>query len=100
MNKNIKKALVYLLNEEVIVTSWGISNINIEDTSIGFEVSGFIYQGKVQVSLYNDDGYKINFDTGESVICSIEELTKTLDSKIERTENYESCLREWMDCKE
>ena len=49
MNKKIKKALVCLLNEEAIVISWGITNLNINDTSFVFEVSGFLFQGKVEV---------------------------------------------------
>lgn len=98
MNKNIKKALVSLLNKEVKVASWGITNIHIFDTSFDFEVSGFIYNGKVQVKLV-DDSYKIYFDTGETINCSLDDLVKTLDSKIEKTDNYESLLQEWLGCK-
>ena len=51
MNEKIKKALVCLLNEEVIVTSWGVTNLNINDTSFMFEVSGFLFQGKLLMLL-------------------------------------------------
>lgn len=95
MNEKIKNALVYLLNEEVKVASWGITNINITDTTIDFEVSGFIYQGKVQV-MSIDNGYEINFDTGDSINCSLDDLAETIDLKIERTENYESLLQDWL----
>ncbi len=97
MNENIKKALVCLLDEEVIVASWGITNINVSDTSLDFEVSGFIYKGKVQVKPI-DDSYKICFDTGECINCSLDDLAKTLDSKIEKTDSYESLLQEWLGC--
>ena len=96
MNIKIKKALVSLLNEEVMVASWGITNTKITDTSIEFEVSGFIYQGKIQLKPL-DDSYNILFDTGESINCSLNDLVKTLDYKIEKTDNYESFLKEWLE---
>lgn len=96
MNDKIKKALVSLLNEDIIVTSWGITNIIINDTSVGFEVSGFLYKGKVK--LYPcESGYSIKLENADTVQCSLEELIRTLDTKIERSENYECRLQEWLD---
>ena len=96
MNDKIKKALVSLINEEIVVTSWGITNIIINDTSVGFEVSGFLYKGKVELSIC-ESGYSIKLDNADIIQCSLEELVRTLDTKIERSENYESQLREWLD---
>ena len=95
MNKKIKKALVCLLNEEAIVISWGITNININDTSFVFEVSGFLFQGKVEV-IPCESGYSIKLNNAEITKCSLEELVSTLDSKIEKMDNYESQLQEWL----
>lgn len=95
MNEKIKKALVCLLNEEVIVTSWGVTNLNINDTSFMFEVSGFLFQGKVEV-IPCESEYSIKLDNAEITKCSLEELVSTLDSKIERVDNYESQLQEWL----
>lgn len=39
MNKNAKKALICLLQEEDKVSSWGISKINIGENSISFNVA-------------------------------------------------------------
>lgn len=95
MNEKIKKALVCLLNEEVIVTSWGVTNLNISDTSFVFEVSGFLFQGKVEV-IPCKSGYSIKLGNAKITKCSLEELVNTLDSKIERVDNYESQLQEWL----
>lgn len=95
MNKKIKIALVCLLNEEAIVISWGITNLNINDTSFVFEVSGFLFQGKVEV-IPCESGYSIKLNNAEITKCSLEELVSTLDSKIEKMDNYESQLQEWL----
>ena len=98
MNEKIKKALVYLLNEEIVVTSWGITNININDTSVRFEVSGFLYKGKVELTPC-ESRYIIKLDNAENIHCQLEELVRTLDTKIERGESYESQLQEWLSSK-
>ena len=98
MNEKIKKALVYLLNEDIVVTSWGITNININDTSVRFEVSGFLYKGKVELTPC-ESGYFIKLDNTENIHCQLEELVRTLDTKIERGESYESQLQEWLSSK-
>ena len=51
MNEKIKKTLIILLNDELIVASWGISNITINESYFEFIVSGIIYQGKVSISI-------------------------------------------------
>jgi len=38
MNEKTKKALISLLNEEVTVASWGITNLAIKDTCFEFFV--------------------------------------------------------------
>lgn len=98
MDEKIKKALVCLLNEEVIVSSWGVTNLNINDMSFMFEVSGFLFQGKVEV-IPCESGYSIKLNNAEITKCSLEELVRTLDSKIERVDNYESLLQKWLDSK-
>lgn len=98
MDEKIKKALVCLLNEEVIVSSWGVTNLNINDISFMFEVSGFLFQGKVEV-IPCESGYSIKLNNAEITKCSLEELVRTLDSKIERVDNYESLLQKWLDSK-
>lgn len=47
--ENVRKLLLSLLKDEVIVASWGISNINISQTQLSLSVSGFKYQGRVTI---------------------------------------------------
>lgn len=84
-----------MLREEVIVGSWGITNINVEETYIEFHVCGFLYQGKVRLTLF-EHGYRINLDNGTLFDCSLDELVKTLDSIIEWSSDYESNLINWL----
>ena len=95
MNENIKRALVCLLNEKVIVTSWGINNISIKETSIEFDVCGFLYQGRVKV-IPIKSGYRIIVCNDDFFDCSLDELVRTLDSKIEKSDNYEADLQDWL----
>lgn len=91
MNEKIKKALITLLNEEVIVASWGISNMFFKEASFEFHVEGLIYQGRVVISLHDSD-YRLNFDNGQRIDCSINELVNTLDTSIERDIEYTAKL--------
>lgn len=95
MNKNVRNAVSCLLKEEHIVSSWGISNISIEDSSIHFSVDGFIYQGNVCIKC-NNDYYEILFDDGKTIRCSVQELTDVLDTAIEKNENYFHNLKTWI----
>lgn len=95
MNKNIKKALICLLQEEEKVSSWGICKINIDENSINFNVDGFLYKGSVSIKC-NETYYEIHFEHREIIHCSdVGELTDILDSNIEKTENYQQDLEKW-----
>lgn len=94
MNIKIKQALVSLLSKEDIVSSWGITNISIEETSIRFNVEGLIYVGSICIR-YNQPSYEIAFDDGRLIKCSLNELANVLDACIERTENYIRDLEKW-----
>lgn len=87
MDVNIKKALVILLNEEVIVSSWGLSNIFITGTSIRFHVDGFVYKGEIRIGC-GDLSYHVTFDNGRIIHCSLHELLSVLDSNIEKNDDY------------
>ena len=96
MNEKIKKALIILLNDELTVASWGISNITINESYFEFMVSGFIYQGKVSISIKNSN-YLITFENGYSEECNIDNLVHYLDAtlkKIADNDNAVLILRE------
>lgn len=96
MNEKIRTALISLLNEEVIVASWGFSSLTIKDTSFEFFVSGFIYQGKVTVAV-QESGYLISLDNGRVFKCAVNNLVKCLDSIIEKTFEYDAKIIEWIE---
>lgn len=96
MNNKIKNALIALLNDEVTVASWGISNITIKESSFEFMVSGFVYQGKVSVSIHNSV-YLVTLDNGCSEECDLDNLVQYLDSIIEKTPNYDIAVLKWLE---
>lgn len=96
MNKNVKKALVCLLKEEEKVSSWGISNINIDESSINFNVDGFLYKGLISIKC-DETNYEIHFERGKKIRCSdATELTDILDSNIEKTDDYQHDIEKWL----
>ena len=96
MNSKIKQALVILLNEEVRIASWGLSNISITETSIMFDVDGFIYSGRIIIKSCKKTSYQITFNDGSTETCSLRNLVNVLDSKIEITANYLQKLPQWL----
>lgn len=95
MNKNVIKAIIYLLKEEEKVLSWGMTNISIKGSSIHFDVDGFIYQGHIIIKC-DEMYYEIQLEDGKKIRCLDVELTDILDSNIERTENYQQDLEKWL----
>lgn len=96
MNEKLKKALICLLQEEDKVSSWGICKINIDESSINFNVDGFLYKGCVSIKC-GETCYEIHFENKKIIRCSdAGELTDILDSHIEKTENYQKDLENWL----
>lgn len=96
MNSNLKEALICLLKEKEKVSSWGISNISIDESSINFNVDGFLYKGCVSIRC-DETFYEIHLERGKKLKClNAVELTDILDSNIEKTENYQQDLESWL----
>lgn len=96
MNINVKKALICLLQEEEKVSSWGIYKINIDESSINFNVDGFLYKGCISIKC-DETNYEIHFEHGKIIRCSdAGKLTDILDSNIEKTEDYQQDLENWL----
>lgn len=97
MDKNLKKVLICLLSEEEKVSSWGISNITIDESQINFNVDGFLYKGRISIR-YDETYYEISFERDNKTIKCLEaaELTDILDSNIEKTDNYQHDLEKWL----
>lgn len=95
MDVAIKRAIVSILNNKDIVESWGISNVAVNTTSFSFNVSGFAYQGFVEVRC-SDSSYHVRFGNGVAVICDLSGLIETLDDVIEKTPDYIDALEDWV----
>lgn len=96
MSDTIRKAILVLLNEELIVTSWGITQILVRNSSISFNVAGLLYQGKVTISTI-ESKYSIRFSNGNVMETSLDKLVSDLDRYIEKDPRYEERLKRWLD---
>ena len=85
LSNSIRQALLTLLNQNIIVASWGLSNICIKES---FFVEGFKYKGSVVISEFND-GYKVIMNK-HTLFCKLDSLVINLDEFIEKTTNYEN----------
>lgn len=96
MNNKVKLAVATLLKKEVIVATWGIYNIAINDSSIEFSVQGFNYCGSVKIEPQNELYYCIKLNNGDIYKCNITELIEVLDNIIEKTTDYDKKLERWI----
>ena len=54
LKQPLSSFLRYSLNYQVIMTSWGISDILIEEKQVSFLVTGFNYCGKILIRVEED----------------------------------------------
>ncbi len=97
LSKGIRSLLVTFLNDSVIIASWGITDIKIEDNKLSFKVDGLIYQGAV-VIIEQDCNYLVIMEDCE-FSSNLDILVNALDEKIEKTENYTDDLINWIENK-
>lgn len=94
LTRGIKRLLVAFIDESVIVTSWGITNIRIDNEMIEFNVSGLLYKGSVTIKDF-DSSYIIIMSDCEFT-SNLESIVGVLDRKIERSDNYTADLIDWL----
>ena len=82
-----------LLEQQVIVYSWGITKIKYTNCTLQFNVSGYKYIGKVALAI-NQNTISITLYKPKRVIQGVqpEKLVNTLDLLIERTEDYKQSV--------
>ena len=90
LSNSIRQALLTLLNQNIIVASWGLSNICIKESYICFSV-----EGSVVISEFND-GYKVIMNK-HTLFCKLDSLVINLDEFIEKTTNYENRIDALLD---
>lgn len=94
LTRGIKRLLVAFIDESVIVTSWGITNIRIGNEMIEFNVSGLLYKGSVTIKDF-DSFYNIKMSDCEFT-SNLESIVGILDRKIEMSDNYTADLIDWL----
>ena len=52
ISKEMREILIELLTNNIVVTSWGITHLNISDAEISFEVDGFKYKDNSKIAIY------------------------------------------------
>ena len=90
----------------VMMMSWGCRGFtNFGNKGLLFRVSGFKHKGYVLITLAFDDTYTIHLltiqcevvKTIENVYC--DELTRRIDSEVEKVDNYEQKVKQTYDWK-
>lgn len=94
MKEELKQLILVLLADKIKVTSWGITNIITSDSSIEFNVSGFLYQGKVKIDALLES--YIIYINGDTIKCKLEEIVGILDGRIEKSSNYIEDIMKWI----
>lgn len=100
------KYVYYLLClDPYLPMSWGAEDYEESDDSLEFHVNGFLHQGRVrityiegadlfQVTLYDEEGALTETING----LYLDVLITTLDQKIEKCEDYEQKILEYLNC--
>ena len=92
----MKLALITLLEDKVVVASWGISNIIINSEKIQFDVDRLKFKGTVLIEESGLKTYTIRMGD-ECYNCRLNNLVTFLDMKIECTKCYFNDLKGWIE---
>ena len=96
MTKEIKQIVVTILKNSTIASSWGISNIRIMRNSVFFSVEAMKYKGDVVIKATPNEECIVTFRDGINISCTHDTLVKTIDEKIEYSENYIEEIQKWL----
>lgn len=92
-SKEMREILIELLTNNIVVTSWGITHLNISDAEISFEVDGFKYKGIVSIvasakQLY----YEVRIGERQFKDCHLQDVVKMIDKEVEYGSTYQGEL--------
>ena len=96
LTQDLRQLLLAFLDDQAKVASWGISNIQIEEDRLCFDVNGFIFHGPVEIKIQNDHFYHVKIGDNDLGQLLIEDLINTMDASIEHTQNYLIDLEKWL----
>ena len=92
----LRQLIVLMMENETIVTSWGISNIRVQESSLSFLVNGFRYQGEVIIDGTNKDALVIKMGDATKEFKNPNDIIDELDQVIESSGDYEVSLLNWL----
>ena len=96
MIDTIKLLAIKLLQEEVVIASWGITKVEIEDSCLRFNVNGLKYSGSIIITVLDNKNYEVIFGEHSQGIYQLEDILSFLDNAIEKTDRYkqdvEKCI--------
>lgn len=87
-SKLIRQFMVSSIERSIIVSSWGISDIQISENKIEFNVCGFNFNGHIELHELNDILIVTTSDAISLSFKSVNDVIDYLDLKIEYDENY------------
>lgn len=95
----MRNLLLQLLKEQVVIASWGISNIEVADDELLFFVLGFKYQGMVSIVTTDSNHANIEFLDNHKKILDVDicRVVYVIDNEIEVTDDYCFTLKKWLD---
>ena len=94
MDDNQRKIAQQLLQNKIIVQSWGITNIRLMERGICFDVCGLKYKGTIVINnRENECLIKIG---SRQIATTIFDIVDILDGEIEVTNNYAGDLKKWL----
>ncbi|MBO4416753.1 MAG: hypothetical protein J5801_01370 [Bacteroidales bacterium] len=96
MYDSIRKIALRLLKEDVIVASWGITNVELFESHISFHVNGLKYSGMVEVKAKDCDEYEILLDGASIGKGHLDSIVNIIDNAVEKTDCYQQRLEEWI----
>ena len=94
--ESIRNIAILLLQEEVIIASWGISNVKIFDSHICFHVNGLKYNGLVDIQAKDGEMFEILLNETSIGQCHLDNAVNTIDNAVEKTDYYQQDLEEWI----
>jgi hypothetical protein len=96
LSKEIRNLLITFLSNQSIVASWGISNIQIEENSLKFTVSGMKYHGEVFVLSSMETIYNVKIGDKMFESLKLDDVINKIDDYIEHTNNYKEDVMKWL----
>ena len=96
MNIEVKQIVISILKDSEIVSSWGISDIRLTSDSVSFTVDAMKYKGDVAIKTRLNKKCMVSFGEGIGIPCTYDTIVKTIDLKIEYSENYTEEIEKWL----